>query len=187
MKKIMEVSVGGYSFALEEDAYFRLKDYLARFEASITDKREAREVMEDVEARVAEIFQKERKYPDHVITIEMVNVVIGQLGEIESGTQKQRETFGNNDFTWAEKRFFRDPDNKMIAGVCSGLAAYLSIDVVIVRILFLIGLIFYTTAFWAYIIIWIATKPAVTIFQKLRMRGISPTAENIRNYSTANK
>ncbi|MDR1810524.1 MAG: PspC domain-containing protein [Prevotella sp.] len=183
MKKIMEVSIGGYSFALEEDAYFRLKDYLARFEATIADRQEAKEVMEDVEARVAEIFEKERKYPSHVITVEMVNAVIGQLGEIESDGRE----IPNNDSQQTEKRFFRDPDNKMIAGVCSGLAAYFSIDVVVVRILFLIGLIFYTTTFWAYVIIWIATKPAVTILQKLRMRGIPPTAENIRKYSTANR
>lgn len=67
MKKVIDVSVGGVNFIMEEDAYNRLQGYLQRFENTITDKNEAKEIMEDVEARVAEIFQKERKYANQVV------------------------------------------------------------------------------------------------------------------------
>ncbi len=58
MKKIIEVSIGKINFTMEDDAYFRLKEYLKRFEDTIPDKNEAREVMEDVEARVPSYSRK---------------------------------------------------------------------------------------------------------------------------------
>lgn len=84
MKKVIEVSIGGINFTMEDDAYFRLKDYLKRFEETIPDKQEAREVMEDVEARVAEILQKEIKYSNQVVDMKQVQTVIDHLGEVDS-------------------------------------------------------------------------------------------------------
>ena len=83
MKKVIEVSIGGINFTMEDDAYYRLKEYLRRFEETISDKKEAREVMEDVEARVAEIFQKEMKFSNQVVDMKLVQVVIDHLGEVE--------------------------------------------------------------------------------------------------------
>ncbi len=60
MKKVIEISIGSINFTIEEDAYYRLKDYLSRFEKTINNEYEAKEVMEDVESRIAEIFQQEK-------------------------------------------------------------------------------------------------------------------------------
>ena len=54
------------------------------------------------------------------------------------------------------KRLFRNSHNKKIAGVCSGLADYFSIDATVVRIIFLIALLCGSLGFWAYLIVWIA-------------------------------
>ncbi|MBN9300655.1 PspC domain-containing protein, partial [Dysgonomonas mossii] len=127
MKKVIEVSIGGINFTMEDDAYFRLKDYLKRFEETIPDKQEAREVMEDVEARVAEILQKEMKYSNQVVDMKQVQTVIDHLGEVDSKSSEQETEYKNykssdKEYTRGDKRMYRDIDEKMVSGVCSGLA-----------------------------------------------------------------
>lgn len=191
MKKVIEVSIGGVSFTMEDDAYFRLREYLKRFEETIPDKQEAREVMEDVEARVAEIFQKEMKFSNQVVDMVLVQIIIDHLGEVESPNQTGNSDYKYNhntqDYTKGDKRFFRDPDQKMIAGVCGGLAAYLGIDVTIVRIVWVILFFVYGSGLLAYLILWIVAPKAETVAQKLQMKGYAPTAENIRRYTSQYK
>lgn len=196
MKKIIEVSIGSINFTVEEDAYIRLKEYLKRFEATIPDKKEAQEVMEDVEARVAEIFQKEMRFPNQVVNMKLVQIVIDHLGEVESNENNEsnmktqvndKYTYTGQDYTKGDKRFYRDMDNKMAAGVCSGLAAYTGIDVTIIRVIFVALAFAYGSTIMAYIILWFVAPKALTVSQKLEMRGYAPTAENIRKYTSQNK
>jgi len=190
MKKVIEVSIGGMSFTIEDDAYWKLKNYLNKFELTITDKHEAKEVMEDVEARVAEIFQKEKKYSSQVVDVKLVDIVISHLGEIETNNNSDmyaNEQSGSYNFEKSTKRFYRDPDDKKIAGVCSGLSAYFGVDVTLIRVIFLVALLGYGSTFLLYIVIWIATKQAITVAQKLEMRGIPVTAENIKRFTSENK
>lgn len=213
MKKIIDVNIAGVNFSMEDDAYFLLKNYLGRFEASIPDKREAREVMEDVEARVMEIFNEKRSFPNQVIGIELVRTVIEHLGEVDenegetlgseatSNQSQQSEeyagahTYENNSQTYTdeygyvkgEKYLFRNPDDKKIAGICSGLAAYFGIDVTIVRVLFAITAWVYGTALFVYIILWICVSEAKTVADKLKMRGQATTLDNMRRYAAEHK
>jgi len=189
MKKVIDISLGGSSFSMEEDAYNLLKDYLNKFERTMPDKKEAAEVMEDVELRVAEIFSKELKYPGQVVNVSLVNIVINHLGEL-GGNENMNEnttTSTNSNYNQSEpkavKRFYLDKDGKKIAGVCSGLAIYLGIDVTLIRIIFLILFLGYGTGLLAYIVFWIATPKAITVAQKLELRGIPVTAENIKKYT----
>ena len=185
MKKVIDVSIGGINFTMEDDAYFRLKEYLKRFEDTIPDKQEAREVMEDVEARVAEIFQKEMKFSNQVVDMNLVQIIIDHLGEVEppqsSSEEKQEYDEG---YTKGERRFYKNVDDKMIAGVCSGLATYLGVDVTIIRVLLVILFFVYGTGLLAYIVLWIVAPKATTIAQKLQLRGYAPTAENIRRFTS---
>lgn len=77
------------------------------------------------------------------------------------------------------KKFFRNPDDKVIGGVASGLSAYFGIDIAIIRVLFGIGFFFFGTGFIAYIILWIAAPEAQTLTQKMEMKGEPVTLENI--------
>lgn len=81
------------------------------------------------------------------------------------------------------RRFFRDLDNNMLAGVCSGLAIYFNTDVVLVRILFIVALIGGTVGFWAYIIIWFVAPAARTAEEKCLLRGLPTTEENLKMFS----
>lgn len=193
MKKIIEVSIGKINFTMEDDAYFRLKEYLKRFEDTIPDKNEAREVMEDVEARVAELFQKEMRFSNQVVDMALVQIVIDHLGEVEGASHSQKQnTYSaynsdDTDYTKGDKRFFRDIDNKMLAGVCSGLSEYTGIDVTIIRVIFVVLVFAYGTAILAYIVLWIVAPRALSVAQKLQMRGFAPTAENIRKHTSQSK
>jgi len=185
MKKVIDVNIGRVNFTIEDDAYLRLKDYLSKFEASLPDKEDAKEIMEDVEIRIAEIFQKEMKYPNQVVDIDAVNHVINLLGEVEdnqnadANTEKMEEPKMKG-----AKKLYRDPADKKIAGVCSGLAAYFNIDPTLIRILFVVLLLGYGSAVVIYIVLWIAMPEAKTVAQRLEMIGEPVTADNIKNYTS---
>lgn len=193
MKRVIEVNIGGINFTMEDDAYFMLKGYLKRFEATIPDKKEAREVMEDVEARVAEIFQKEQKFENQVIDIPFVRIVIEHLGEVEENAEEQSaESAASNNtneqgYTKGDRYLYRDPDDKKIAGVCSGLSAYFGIDVTLIRILFVVVTAVYGSALILYIILWLCVPEAKTVASKLKMRGFATTFENMRKFSAEQK
>ncbi len=183
MKKVLTANVGGFCFVVEEDAYARLDAYLNSFRASIADKRDAAEIMEDIESRVAEIFQETLKTSSQVVDMKLVDKVIALLGYPEGAPRVEEKATAFDASAKAPKRLFRDPDNTMIGGVCSGLGAYFNVDLTLVRVVFLIGLFFGTLSFWVYIIMWIAVPKAKTITEKLQMRGEPVTAENILKFS----
>lgn len=186
MKKVINVNVGGMAFTIEEEAYDVLRNYLDRFELTFADKNEAKEVMEDIEARIADIFRETIKYSNQVVDIKLVNRVIEQMGQPEGTynhtTEPQPKYTGK-----ARKRLYRNPDDKIIGGLCGGIAAYFDIDPSIVRIITLICIVFGGLSVWIYIILWIVVPKANTVAEKLEMHGEPVTAENIRNYSANHK
>ena len=85
----------------------------------------------------------------------------------------------------ANKKFYRDSDNKFIGGVCSGLAIYFNIDTMLIRIIFLVFLLAGTAGFWAYLILWFVAPLAKTSAQKCELRGLPVTAENMAKYPSS--
>jgi len=187
MKKVIDVNIGGINFTIEDDAYIRLKSYLANFEASLPNKEDAKEIMEDIELRVAELFQKDIRYPNQIIDMKAVNAVIECMGEVDINLDFENENI--NEPTTEKKmntykKLYRNPDDKKIAGVCSGLAAYFDVDVTLIRVIFIMLLVLgFGSPIIAYIVLWIVMPEALTVAQKLEMRGEAVTAENIRNFS----
>ena len=80
------------------------------------------------------------------------------------------------------KKFYRNPDNKSIGGVCSGIAAYLNIDILLVRIVFIVALFMGSAGFWIYIILWIAAPLAQTPAQMCELYGLPVTTENMNRF-----
>ncbi|OJV22228.1 MAG: hypothetical protein BGO30_10965 [Bacteroidetes bacterium 41-46] len=189
MKKVVTVGIGGRSFVIDEDAYQKLERYLAKFRQKTGEGSEAADIMEDLEQRIAELFYEELSGKGEVVSISMVNRVIDQLG-MPDGSPAEDFSEGNSNATVntppfaATKRLYRDPDNRVIGGVCSGLGHYLNIDMVIIRVIFAISLFMGGLGFWAYIIFWIVAPQAMTASQKCEMRGIPVTAENLRKFSS---
>lgn len=80
------------------------------------------------------------------------------------------------------RKFYRDADGKKLAGVCSGLAIYFDIDVLLIRLLFLVAFFFCSAGFWIYIILWIMAPIAKTPLEKCELRGLPPTEENLKKF-----
>lgn len=77
------------------------------------------------------------------------------------------------------KKMYRDPDNKVVGGVCGGISAYFGIDVVVVRLLFVIAIFFAGTGIILYIILWLILPEAITLTDKMKMKGEPVTLSNI--------
>lgn len=189
MKKTVNVAIGGCSFIIDEDAYTIIENYLDRFKAAIGTESQSKDVMDELESRIADLL-KGRQNGREVVSSEMAEAVIGQLGYPEGYKPQEEDSSSCNRGSSAGasteksvRKLFRDPDDKKIAGVCSGLALFLGIDVVLVRILFLIALICGSAGFWIYVIVWIAAPMANTAAEKCELRGIPATAENIRRFT----
>ena len=181
MKKVVNAGIGGHSFVIDEDAYQRLETYLAHFRARLQGGED--EVMEDLENRISELFLAEINQPSQVVTLDMVQRIIAQLGMPDGSYETASGDADHSSDTPAPKKFYRDPDGKNIAGVCSGIALYFDIDVVLVRILFLVLLFAGTGGFWIYLIVWIVAPLADTPAKKCEMRGIPATAENMSKFN----
>jgi phage shock protein PspC (stress-responsive transcriptional regulator) len=174
MKKTLSIHLGRQLFVIEEDAYDRLQSYLKKLEASLANETGSNEIVEDIEMRFAELLMIYLGETRQVVIIGDIEKAISSLGEPEEITEEaeqpkstfQSKTQDSN----GNKRMYRDMDNAVLGGVSSGLAAYLSIDPVIVRIFFVI---FGFMAFGIplYIILWIIVPNANTPSERLQMKG----------------
>ena len=184
MKKTLTANINGIVFHIDEDAYYKLSRYLERIKAHFKHEHGGEEIVAGIEGRIAEMFQERKKSHQQVVNIEDVKEVISQLGEPAemSGDQDDRnERRETNDYAeeTAPKQLFRDPDNKYIGGVCSGLAAYFNIDPTWVRLVFVLLIFAAGSTILAYIILWIVIPKAITTADRLSMRGERINISNI--------
>ncbi len=196
MKKVVNVGIGGKSFTIDEDAYQKLKKYLKQFRNHTKMGIQTKEVMNDLEERIAELFIEKRSTFKDVVSIEIVNAVIAQLGMPDGSPFIEDDSdnfFSNAQDTFQEfvdratptqRKLFRDPAQKAIGGVASGLAHYFGADILLIRVLFVLAFIMGLSAgFWIYIILWIAVPLADTPARKCQMFGLPVTAENLRRFT----
>lgn len=190
MKKTVTVNIGGAFFHVDEDAYEILNKYLETIRGYFINTPGCDEIMSDIEIRIAEMFKEMLNITKEVITINDVNTVIATMGKPEdyidaenSDENNAKSTEGefktNTQGAFKNKRIYRDPDNRVLGGVCSGIGAYFGIDPVWIRILFVIMFFAFGTGPFLYFILWIIIPKAKTTAEKLEMRGEPVTAENI--------
>ena len=173
MKKTVNINVNGIIFHIDEDAYTKLNSYLNSLKKHFQTVEGSSDIIDDIEARIAELLQEKLSGTKQVISIEDVDEVIEVMGQPsqfeEEGTADEQAPEAGP--TKTSKRFYRDPDEKVIAGVCSGIGAYLHWDPVLIRILFIISLFIGGFGVALYLILWIVIPEAQTTAEKLEMRG----------------
>lgn len=188
MKKTINVAIGGCSFIIDEDAYAALDNYIERFKDVLSKNGGSTDVIDELEVRIADLL-KSRLAGQEVIDLGMAQEVIGQLGYPEgfNGENPEEEksdaSYSGSDGERPVRKLFRNPDDKKIAGVCSGIALFLGVDVTLIRIIFLIALICGSAGFWIYLVIWIAAPEAKTPAEKCELRGIPANEENLRRFT----
>lgn len=182
MKKTFTINISGTIFHIEEDAYEVLQKYLINLKNHFGNSEEGKEIIADIEARIAEIFSEKSADLKKVITAEWVNEVIEIMGTPEDflGEEDDEEAYPGSGETKRKRRLYRDPDHRVFGGVCGGLGAYFNMDPVILRIIFVVLLLATSGAgLLAYLILWIAVPKAVNTAQRLEMRGQEATVKNI--------
>jgi phage shock protein PspC (stress-responsive transcriptional regulator) len=199
MKKTININLGGHPITIDEDAYEMLDNYLSRINRYFATSEGREEIVQDIETRIAELFQRELK-GSRIVSAKEVKSVIEIMGvpedfgeegatveedaeKSESATssgKKSRQNYGSQ--PRAPKRLFRDPSNKVIGGVASGLSAYFGIDdPVWLRIAFVLLLFTTGVGLVAYIVLWIIVPKAKTASDRLAMRGAPINVDSIAN------
>lgn len=260
MKKNISINISGIIFHIEEDGYEQLKKYLDSISDYFSGFKDAKEIISDIEGRIAEIFLSKLSDIKQVITSDDVQSLISTMGSIEdfqavedpteeksqsshSGEYSKKQTYNspsnkelkrdntrkllggvcagvaayfNIDPIWIRlltviltvgssgiilivylvmwailpasdfseetqnaKKMFRNPEEKVLAGVASGVATYFGVDVNVVRVLFVVFAFFGGTGILAYLILWIILPEAKSITERVQMKGEPVTLSNI--------
>ena len=197
MKKTFNVNLGGRLFQIDEDAYEQLNDYLTSIRECLGNNENCDEIVTDIEMRMGELFVSHTENGNSkIITLALVNEIIARVGspelmlenndDSEPVAEKQAETESAShlgeqaDAATGAKKIYRDITNKIFGGVMAGLSAYFDVDVTLLRILAVI--LSLLSSFWVillYLLLWAIVPPAITTADKLRMKGVRPTPENI--------
>lgn len=187
MKKIININLASRLIPIEDSAYEILRQYLESLKRYFAREEGGDEIISDIEGRIAELFQDKLKKGAHCITdvdVEAVKVSMGtpeQFGEVPEPGSAQASSEHAAFQPRPRKRLYRDPDNKVLGGVCSGMGAYFNVDPVVFRIIFaLFAIAGFGSGILIYFILWIATPEANTATEKLEMRGERVDLNNIK-------
>lgn len=171
MKKVININFQGRVIPIEEAAYDVLKQYVESLRKFFANEEGRDEIINDIEGRIAELFGERLKKGSTCITGEDVNCIIesmgrpedfegeennvkSQLGGEQSSQENNRSNYENQSAS-NRGRLYRDDNEKIIGGVCSGLAAYFRIDPTIIRLIFVLFVFSGGAGFLLYILMWV--------------------------------
>ena len=199
MKKNITINLCGRLFQIDEDAYELLQQYIDSLRSSFGKQEGGDEIVDDIEARVAELFDELRQQGIEAITIEHVKDIITRIGKPEELTgEEEKKSKEGKSTNWEEqarsagqkiynnvrertagKKLYRNPKDKMLAGVMSGLAVYTNTDPVIWRLLIILFTMCYGVGIFIYIVLALVLPEAKTPEQLLQMEGKDVTPQNL--------
>ncbi|MDP2069590.1 MAG: PspC domain-containing protein [Lutibacter sp.] len=182
MNKTININLGGIFFHIDEIAYQKLKLYLDAIRRSLSDDPQGRdEILNDIELRIGELLSERITNDRMVINESDIDEITKIMGRPEdySVDEELFEDEPKYRSSTSSKKLFRDSDDKFLGGVCSGLAHYFGMDVIWMRLLWLVLFFFFGTGFLIYILLWILIPQAETTAEKLQMKGEPVNISNI--------
>ncbi len=182
MNKTVNINLGGIFFHIDEDAYIKLKKYLDAIRNSLNDNpKEKDEIIKDIEIRISELLSEKIKDIRQVVSVKDVDDIVKIMGKpedysiddviLKDTTEKAKNT--------SKKKLYRDPEDKFLGGVCSGIAHYIGSDPIWVRLFWLFLAFTYGSGVLIYILLWLLLPVANTTSQKLEMEGEAVNISNI--------
>lgn len=207
MKENIQVNLFGTIYHMDRDAYELLKKYEDNMRQYFSRREDGDEIADDIEHRVAELIEDLRQNGTVAITIEHVEDIIRRIGrpedfadpgkdgdgsEADSTDSQARQAFGrlrddlydaarSGTRAISRRKLFRDPRDKMMGGVLSGLTRYFGLKNPLWMRLLMVLLFFcsYSTIIIVYAILWILIPQAQTPEDFLRMDGKDVTPESL--------
>jgi len=183
MNKTININLGGIFFHIDEVAYQKLKGYLDAIRRSLSDDPKGRdEIITDIESRIGELLSARVKDVRQVINEQDIDEVIEVMGKPED-YMVDDEIFNDDTYgsyrSQKSKKLYRDGSDRFLGGVSSGMAHYLNIDVIWVRLGWLVAAFGFGFGFIVYPILWILLPEANTTAEKLEMEGAEVNISNI--------
>ncbi len=189
MNKTININLAGIIFYVDEVAFEHFSNYLKSVKSQFDNSEERTEIIADIEARIAELLQSKLSDSKQVVNLEDIESIIAIMGSPEdyalddddtTEKKKQTKTSQSESYNYrGPKKLFRNPDDKILSGVSSGIAAYFGIDAVWIRLIWIALFFGFGTGFIFYIILWAVMPEAKTTAQKLQMRGEPINISNI--------
>jgi phage shock protein C len=190
MQRIIQINIAGRLISIEENAYSMLNDYINALEHQFAGEEGNDEIIQDIEHRIAELFSIGMQNGSAAISRADVQKVIDTLGPASEIGGKQEHSAGAKNLPviyaakakqeqyereqYGYRRIYRDPQDKMIGGVCSGIAKYFDMDPTIVRLIAVAMLLGFGVGLLAYIIAWIFIPIARTPYDMNYMNDADP-------------
>lgn len=179
MKITVSINIGGCSFNIDEDAYSELKRYLKNLEIHFAGEESSSEILSDIESRMAEIFRSRLTNYKQVISMDDVRHAISVLGTPEDLSNEEGTTTRDKFSSPGYHRMYRDPDHRIIGGVCSGMGSFWNTEPWIIRVIFFILAMMGGLGILIYLILYIVLPEAKTTSQKIEMKGEPVNIHNI--------
>lgn len=187
MRKTVSITISGQLFHIEEQGYKKLDAYLDSIREHFATYEDRGEIVSDIESRIAEQFAEKLTKARNVVSEKDVDDLIAHMGTVkdfqefegETVTEKKRARSSSTDEFDFSRRLYRNPDDVMIAGVCSGIAKYFGIDTSMVRLAFVISLVFGGAGVLVYVVLWMVLPVAKTTTEKVEMSGQRLTLKRI--------
>ncbi|HEY4784868.1 MAG TPA: PspC domain-containing protein [Bacteroidales bacterium] len=157
MKKVVTVHIANEVFQMEEDGYTKILKVLKKIESGSAN---GPTLIKDIENRIAALLN-EKASVEKLVTCQQVDEVLEHLGYSAYLKDEKFQTSGNSNRS-SYKKLYRHPHEKVLGGVCGGIAAYLNTDPVLLRILFVVLFFGFGTGLLLYLIMWIVVPLAQT-------------------------
>lgn len=184
MNKVTTINLNGRAYQIEEAGYTLLKHYLEDANLKLGDIPDKQEVLADFEQAIAEKADKRLNFHKTVLTESEIKDIIDEMGPVEGEETPKTNEPGNEstENVPPAKQLYRVREGKVLAGICNGLAAYFGIDVVLVRVIFiLLALVTQGLMVFFYIIMIFIIPPADSDEKLAAAYGVPFNAQEVLN------